>query len=102
MNAFAVSRVGLDQDGRVTALLWARVDSRRNEWVASEAEAPVADVVRALHSGAQVLALLPSEHGHVPDRRITVVEYDHGWESIALDGPTTHEREIHDIGRMQP
>lgn len=100
MNVFAVSRVGLDQDGRVTDVLWARVDTRRNEWAAAEAEAPVADVVRALHAGAQVFALFPSEHGHVPDRRFTVVEYDNGWESIALDGPATHEREIHDMARM--
>lgn len=102
MNVYAVSRVRLDQDGRVTAVQWGEVDTRRNQWATAEAEAPVADVVRALHGGAQVFALFPSEHGHLPDRRFMVVDYDNGWESIAFDGPATHEREVHDMARMHP
>ncbi len=102
MNVFAVSRVRLDKDGRVSAVHWGRVDTRLNEWATAEAEAPIADVVRALHAGARVFALFPSEHGHLPDRRFIVVDYDNGWESIALDGPATHEREVHDMARMPP
>jgi hypothetical protein len=30
------------------------------------------------------------------------VDYDNGWETIALDGPATHEREIHDMERLTP
>jgi hypothetical protein len=29
-----------------------------------------------------------------------VVEYDDGRKTIALDGPATHEREIHDMDKM--
>ena len=98
MHVFAVSRVLLDKDGRVTAVHWGRVDTRITRWATAEAAAPVADVVRALHAGAQVFA---SEHGHLPDRRFIAVAYDNGWESIARDGPTTHARGVHDMVRMQ-
>ena len=100
MNVFAVAKVRLDGDGRVVDVYWGRVDTQRNEWASAETVAPVADVVRAIHAGAQVYALFPSEHGHLPDRRFIVVEYDNGWETIALDGPVTHEREIHDMERL--
>jgi hypothetical protein len=100
MNVFAISKVRLDQDGRVVDVFWGRVDTRRNQWAAPEAIAPVAEVVNALHAGAQVFALFPSEHGHVPDRRFNIVGYDNGWETIALDGPPTHEREVHDMERL--
>jgi hypothetical protein len=36
----------------------------------------------------------------VPERQFMVVDYDNGWETIALDGPPTHEREIHDMERI--
>jgi hypothetical protein len=102
MNVFAVSKVRLDPDGRVTDVLWGRVDTQRNDWAEAESVAPVAEVVRAIHDGAQVFALFPSEHGHLPERRFMVVDYDNGWETIALDGPPTHEREIHDMERLAP
>jgi hypothetical protein len=102
MNVFAVSKVRLDADGRVAGVFWARVDTHKNEWAEPEAEAPVQAVVDALHAGAQVFALFPSEHGHLPERRFVVVDYDNGWRSIALDGAATHEREVHDMGRITP
>ena len=102
MNVFAISKVRLDRDGRVVDVFWGRVDTHRNQWAAPETVVPVAEVVNALHAGAQVFALFPSEHGHVPDRRFAVVNYDNGWETIALDGPPTHEREVHDMERLAP
>jgi len=100
MNVFAVSKVRLDKDGRVTAVLWGRVDTDKNQWATAEVEAPVKDVVAAIHAGDQVCALFPSEHGHVPDRPFRVVEYDSGWETIALEGPPTFEREVHDMEKL--
>lgn len=100
MNVFAVSKVRLDDDGRVVDVYWGRVDTHRNDWADPETVAPVEDVVHAIHGGAQVFALFPSEHGHLPDRRFMVVDYDNGWETVALDGPATHEREIHDMERL--
>ena len=101
MSVFAVSQVGLDKDGRVTTVFWGRVNTKTNEWASPEVVAPVADVVAAIHSGDDVFALFPTTHGHLPDRRFIVVDYDNGWETISLDGPSTHEREIHDMQRLE-
>jgi hypothetical protein len=100
MSVYAVSKVRLDPDGRVVAVYWGRVDTRVNMWASPEIVAPVRDVVNAIHAGDHVFALFPSEHGHLPDRRFMVVDYDNGWETIALDGLPTFEREIHDMQRL--
>lgn len=100
MKTFAVSKVRLDKDGRVTHVYWGEVDTHNNDWAGPETVAPVIDAVRAIHDGGQVFALFPSTHGHLPDRRFMVVDYDSGWETIALDGATTHEREVHDMERF--
>lgn len=100
MKVFAVSKVRLDKDGRITDVYWGEVDTRQNDWAGPEAVAPVAEVVRTLHDGHQVFALFPSMHGHLPERRFMVVDYDNGWETISLDGPPTHEREVHDMARL--
>ncbi len=100
MLVFAVSRVRLDKDGRVKHVLWGRVSTRANAWAGPESEAPVKQVVNASHAGHRVFALFPSEHGHVPERRFIVVDYDNGWETVSLAGPPTHEREIHDMNGL--
>ncbi|HZT56591.1 MAG TPA: hypothetical protein VFA35_10215 [Burkholderiaceae bacterium] len=100
MKTFAVSKVRLDPDGRVTHVYWGEVDTRKNDWAAPEAVAPVIDVVRAIHDGNQVFALFPSTHGHLPERRFIVADYDNGWETIVLDGPPMDEREVHDMSRL--
>jgi hypothetical protein len=100
MTVHAVSKVRLDSDGRVTHVYWGKVDTEKNDWAEPEVEAPVAEVVKAIHAGDHVYSLFPSEHGHLPARRFMVVDYDNGWETIALDGPATHEREIHDMDRI--
>jgi len=102
MKTFAVSKVRLDKDGRVTDVYWGEVDTRKNDWAAPERVAPVIDAVRAIHDGHHVFALFPSIHGHLPERRFMVVDYDSGWETISLDGPPTHEREVHDMERLAP
>jgi len=96
----AVSEVRLDAGGRIVAVRWGEVDIARNDWSGPEVIAPVAAVVAALNAGEPVFALFPSEHGHVPERHFIVVDYDDGRQAIALDGPATHEREVHDMGRI--
>ena len=100
VRVHAVSKVRLDDDGRVTAVYWGPVDTRQNDWAGAEHVALVADVVRAIHAGELVFALFPTTHGHLPDRRFRVVDYENGWETIALDGPPTFEREVHDMERI--
>ena len=102
MKVHAVSKVGLDRDGRVIKVYWGPVDTRTNAWAADEVVAPVGEVVKALHAHELVFALFPTTHGHLPDRRFMVVDYDSGWETIALEGPPTFEREIHDMERLEP
>ena len=70
MVVFAVSRVRLDKDGRVTHVLWGRVSTKTNAWAGPESEVPVKQVVSAIHAGHRVFALFPTEHGHVPERRL--------------------------------
>jgi hypothetical protein len=99
-RTFAVSRVELDPDGRVVAVQWGPVDTVANAWAGDEVVAPVAAVVQALRLGDAVFALFPSAHGHVPERRFVAVDYDDGRQTIVLDGPSTHAREIHDMDRL--
>lgn len=99
-TTFAVSRVRLDAQGRVTAVLWGKVDTRNNVWAEPEVVAPVAEAVKALDGGDPVFALFPSLHGHLPERRFVTVDYDDGRRTIVLGGPATHEREIHDMDRL--
>lgn len=100
IKIFAVSKVRLDPAGRITAVFWGQVDTAKNDWATPEAETPVAAVVDALHAGNQVFALFPSIHGHMPDRRFVVADYDGDRKTIVLDGPTTYEREVHDMDRL--
>ena len=99
-QTFAVSSVELDADGRVVAVRWGRVDTLKNAWASDERTARVGDVVLALRAGHAVFALFASAHGHLPERRFVAVDYDDGRQAIVLDGPATHEREIHDMDRL--
>lgn len=99
-TTFAVSRVRLDADGRVTAVVWGQVDTRKNDWATPEVVAPVAEAVKALDHGDPVFALFASPHGHLPERRFVTVDYDDGRRTIVLEGPATHQREMHDMDRL--
>jgi hypothetical protein len=102
MQTYAVSKVRLDPGGRITAVRWGRVDTVKNALSAPEVIVPVAAAVEALASGAQVFALFPSTHGHLPDRKFVVADYDGLRKTIVLDGPTAYEREVHDMDRLDP
>ena len=99
-HTFAVSKVRLDQDGRVTGVLWGKVDTKTNAWATPELVAPVADVVAALRAGDRVFALFPATNGHLPDRQFVVAEYDSDRQTIVLSGPSASDREIHDMDRL--
>ncbi len=102
VSTFAVSKVKLDAGGRITAVRWGRVDTRKNAWASPEVVVPVAEAVDALCAGDQVFALFPSTHGHLPDRQFVVADYDGGLKTIVLAGPTSWEREVHDMDRLDP
>jgi len=100
IRTLAVSKVGLDREGRITSLLWGLVDTETNAWASPEVVVPVALAVDALRAGDRVFALFPSTHGHVPERQFMVVDYEDGRQAIALTGVTSYEREIHDMDRL--
>jgi hypothetical protein len=100
MTVYAVSRVRLDNEGRVTTVLWGQVDTKSNRWVTDEEEASAAEVLDAIHSGDQVVALFPTMHGHVPGRAFVAVDSKSGDETIVLDGPATHGRELSDMDKF--
>jgi hypothetical protein len=85
MSVFAVSKVRLDVDGRVTDVLWGVIDKKSNHWVSPATLAPAAEVVDAIHNGDHVLALFPTNDGRLPEREFVVVEFDDGTETIELD-----------------
>lgn len=101
MTTYAVSKVQLDADGRITAVLWGKVDMDKNAWAQAESVALVAAAVDALNAGDEVYALFPSVNGHVPDRRFVVAHYDDGRKTIVLEGPDAYERDIHDMERLE-
>jgi hypothetical protein len=100
MRTYAVSKVALDAQGRITAVQWGPVDIDANDWAGPELVAPVAEAVAALQAGDHVFALFPSTHGHLPDRRFVVADYDGSRNTIVLDGPMAFEREVHDMERF--
>ena len=95
-----MAKVGLDLDGRITHVLWGRVNTAKNQWIGSEAVAPVADAVAALQAGDQVFALFASANGHLPMRQFTSVDFADGRQTIVLQGPPIAEHEIHDMDRL--
>lgn len=48
MNVYAVSKVRLDQDGRVIAVFWGRVNTDTNTWATAEVISPVREVAEAI------------------------------------------------------
>ena len=100
-KVYAISKVRLDEDGRVTHVYWGEVDTAKNDWADVEQVSPVIDAVHAIRAGDEVFALFPSEHGHLPERRFRVVAYDNGFETISMDGAPTFEREVHDMERLE-
>ena len=82
MKALAVSKVGLDPAGRITAVLWGQVDTGKSAWATPEAGVPVAAAVDALDAGDQIFAQFPAANGHLPDRQFVVADHDGSRKTI--------------------
>jgi hypothetical protein len=81
-------------------VLWGEVDTRNNTWATPEVVSPASAAVDALGAGNLVFALFPSANGHLPDRQLVVADHDGSCKTIVLGGPTAHEREVHDMDRL--
>ncbi len=84
-GVYAVSKVGLDLDDRITHVQWGRVDTANNQWMGAETVVAVADAVAALQAGDQVFALFASVNGR---------------QTVVLQGPPVAGHEIHDMDRL--
>ncbi len=66
-RVFAISKVRLSDAGRVTDVLWAEINAKSNLDIGPSTIVPVADVIDAIHDGAQVSAVFPARMGATPD-----------------------------------
>ena len=85
-RVFAVSKVRLNEVGSVTDVLWAEINAKSNLDIGASVVVPVADVIDAIHDGAQVSAVLPVQFGAMPDHAFEVIEFTNGLETIDLVG----------------
>lgn len=89
-RVFAVTKVRLDASGQVTDVLWSEINPRSNLNVGAQVVTPVADVVDAIHDGAQVAAVFEAPHARLPEHLFQVVERADGSETIILAKPSGH------------
>jgi len=99
-RCFEVLKVRLDADGHISDVLWSEVDARSGHDVAAKVVAPTADVVDAIHDGAQVAAVFVATAARLPKRPFVVFEHGDGREGIALDATPTPGRTLADIARL--
>jgi hypothetical protein len=96
-RVFEVSKVRLGADGHVSDVLWAEVNAGSDLAVGARVMAPVAEVVDAIHDGAQVAAVFASSPARLPERDFVVVEHDDGREGISFDGAASPGRDLVDL-----
>jgi hypothetical protein len=96
-RVFAISKVRLDRHGRIAEVLWAEVNAKSNLSVSAAVQAPVSEVVDAIHAGHDVVALFPTMQAPQPERPFVIVDHDDGVETIAFDGPDVPGRDLRDI-----
>ena len=100
-RCFEVSKVRIGTDGHVSEVLWSEVGGGSDRDVGARVLASAAEVVDAIHDGAQVAAIFPaSDAGHPkhrPERVFVIVEHGDGRECIAFEGPPSPGRDIADM-----
>lgn len=96
---FEVSKVRIGPDGHVSDVLWGEVDAGSDRTVGSRVVATAAEVVDAIHDGAQVEAVFAAK-GHLPERLFVIFLHADGRECIALDGPPSPGRNVTDLDSL--
>jgi hypothetical protein len=97
---FEVSKVRIGADGHVSDVLWGEVQPGVDRVVGERSVVGVADVVDALHDGAQVAAVFAG-HAHLPERPFVITLHADGRECIAFEGPSSAGRDVADLARLQ-
>ena len=93
---FEVSQVRLGGDGQVSEVMWVEVAAGPDHAVGVPVRASAAEVVDALHDGADVVAAFAAR-SHMPERRFEVVPHEDGRASVVLAGPPSPGRELGDL-----
>jgi hypothetical protein len=93
---FEVSKVRIGPDGHVSDVLWGEVDGSSDRQVGVRVIATAAEVVDALHDGAQVAAVFAAG-GRLPERAFVIALHDDGRECITLDGAPSPGRNVADM-----
>lgn len=83
-RVFNVSKIRLSQSGSITEVLWSEVNTKSNLDVSTRVVVPVADVVDAIHDGAQIVAIMPAHRALPYECVFEVIEHADGSETIAL------------------
>ena len=96
---FEVSKVRIGPAGHVSDVLWGEVDAGADRGVSARVVATAAEVVDAIHDGAQVEAVF-SAKAHLPDRLFAIVLHEDGRERIALDGNPSPGRNLADLDSL--
>jgi hypothetical protein len=81
---FSISKIRLDPAGWPTHVLWGEVNAGSDLDVGAQRVAPVADVVDAIHDGAEVAAVFLLPRARSPEHILVVTERPDGSETIAL------------------
>ena len=96
---FEVSKVRVGPDGHVSDVLWGEVDAGSDRKVGALVVATTAEVVDAIHDGAQVAAVF-SAKDRLPERAFVIVEHEDGRECIAFDDASSPGRNLNDVDRF--
>ncbi len=96
---FEVSKVRVGPDGHASEVLWVEVDARSSRVVGAPYLATAAEVVDAIHDGAQVTAVFSAKDRH-QTRPFVVVEHQDGRECIAFEGEPSAGRNLTDLDRL--
>jgi len=99
-RSYQVSKVRIGSDGHVSDVLWGELDAGANRAVSDPVRAPVADVVDAIHDGAQVVAVFTSAKPPRPEREFVVVEHDDGSECIDFAKASSPGRNLSDMANL--
>lgn len=97
---FEVSKVRIGSDGHVSEVLWGEVNAGSDLDVGRRVLASAAEVVDAIHDGAQVSAVFPARTGHRPERAFVIVEHPDGRECITFSDAASPGRNLGDLERL--
>jgi hypothetical protein len=98
-RSFEVSKVRIGADGHVSDVLWAEVDGSSDRAVGARVVATAVEVVDAIHDGARVVPVIPSQDP-LPERTFVVVEHNDGQECIAFEGAPSRGRNVTDMDSL--